>query len=63
MLGNGNHSVCRAEIDADRGPAPHNWSRHGASALNQTDDTGQRLNLAKIASADLVGTKGLCSAR
>jgi hypothetical protein len=37
------------------------------SAVNQTDDTGQRSSLAKMASADLVQTKGLelalCSAR
>lgn len=37
------------------------------SALNQTDGTGQRSSLARMASADWVQTKGLglalCSAR
>jgi hypothetical protein len=31
----------------------------GLIALNQTDDTGQRSSLAKMASADLVQTNGL----
>jgi hypothetical protein len=39
----------------------------GTSALTQTDSTGQRSSLARMASADLVQTKGLglalCSAR
>ena len=30
-----------------------------ASALSQTDGTGQRSSLARMASADLVQTKGL----
>src|SRR5438270_13890439 len=41
-------------------------ARIPASALSQTDGTGQRSSLARIASADLVQTKGLglalCSA-
>jgi hypothetical protein len=42
-------------------------SRSAASALTQTDGTGQRSSFARISSADLVQTKGLglalCSAR
>src|SRR5215813_4868361 len=49
-----------------RGIFAHRALRH-PSAPNQTDGTGQRWSLARIASADLVQTKGLglalCSAR
>jgi hypothetical protein len=48
---------------------PARWPArgHSTSALSQTDGTGQRSSLARIASADWVQTKGLglalCSAR
>jgi hypothetical protein len=32
-LGNRNNSVRRAEIDADRSPVPHHWSRDSAASL------------------------------
>ena len=31
-LGNGNDGVRRAEVDANRSPVPHRWSRHSATS-------------------------------